>query len=207
VTRSSSDDLKAAADRFIKLAGSKRAAHRAIEAAEMTGKAGRPKGSPYLRADSELLFLAESLQNEYRIAHRTEPKGRTLIGEAFDLHGVIGSAERLGPNKRAVVERVASRPNLATIIFEAIRQHRPDLLQSLPDDAGARLSSTKDDPSKANFAMILFALVSLWGFVRRDPERFAALAANDPRAAELVRLLSECNGDVAAIQPNKTGGD
>src|SRR5271166_2604762 len=69
----------------------------------------------------------------------------------------------LGPSKRAVVERMASRPNLAGVLFEAIRQHRPDLLRYLPDDPAVRIRSTRDEPTKPNLAAILTSLLFLWG--------------------------------------------
>lgn len=192
--RTSTDNPNALAERLIKLASSKRAAHCMIDAAQTKGKMGRPKGSPYLERDAQLLFLVESMQNEYRLAHRTEPKRRTLIIEVMPDE----TARRgFGQSKDAAVARVAGRPNLAAIVFELIRLHRPDLVQHLPDDAEARLGLQRDDPSKANFAAILTILLSLWGLVRRHPKRIAraARSTKDPNAVELVRFLSRLRLD------------
>ena len=172
--RPTSDQISDAAEGLIKLAGSKRAAYRAIETAKTKSKGGRPKGSPYFAADAQMLFEVESLQNEYRHLRRAELKRRKLIADVVPEE----AAQRgLGQSKDAVVARLASRPSLAGLIFEAIRQHRPELLKQLPEDAEARIQSIKDDPSKANFAAILTPLLILWAFQQRYPRRFARLAA------------------------------
>jgi hypothetical protein len=188
-----------AAERFIeKCGGSKRAAIRAIDAATTRSEGGRPKGSPYLEADARVLFVTESLQTEYRARHETEPARRKLIGEAVDCTDTFfGSSVRLGANRRAVIERVASRPNLAAVLFEMIQQHRPDLLQHLPHDAEDKLRAMKDDPTKVNFAAMLTGLLFLWGMVRRHPKRMArvARASKDPGVIEMVRFLSQLRLD------------
>jgi hypothetical protein len=172
--RPTPDQISAAAEGLIKLAGSKRAAYRAIKIAKTKSKGGRPKGSPYFAADARMLFEVESLQNEYRHLRRPEPKKRTLIAEIVPEDA---ARRGLGQSKDAVVARLASRPGLAGLIFEAIRQHRPDLLKQLPEDAEARIQSLEDDPSKANFAAVLTPLLILWAFQQRHPQRFARIAA------------------------------
>jgi hypothetical protein len=179
------DDLKAEVDRLIKKFGSKRAAHEAIEAAEVKGKAGRRKGTQqYLIKDLELLLWSELLQTEHRLIDRKrvgrglppiKPKRRDLIAQVIPEETKPAG---LGKNKKAAVARLAKRGSLARVLIEAIREHRPDLARRLPDNADARLHLVENDPNKANFATVLLPLLMFYGLLQRHPRLRSKLAAS-----------------------------
>lgn len=153
--------------------GGKRAAKRAIDAAEAKGQGGRRKGTQqYLEADLKLLFESELLQTEYVLDGKERvrkglpprrPKGRRpLIAEI-----VPENTAGLGRSKDAVVARLAKRGSVARLFLDAIRPNRPDLMKLLPEDADARLRSAENDPDKVNFSTIFMLLAVAAAFQQR----------------------------------------
>jgi hypothetical protein len=214
VKRPSKDNPDTLAERLIKACGSKRAAYKAIEAAKTKGEpTGRPPGSPYLVADAHVLFVADVLQTEYRAAKRPVPTRRKLIAEAYDASkhrdSPFAARAHLGASKRAVVERLANRPNLAAFMLEHMRRRRPDLMRYLPDDAEARIRSMADDPSNVNFGTMMFGLGALAGFLRRYPGAVDALATEDARAGRFAQELLKLRlGGAEEKNPSgKAGGN
>ena len=162
-----SEAVKADAARLIKSTGSQRAAIEAIKESTEIGEPGRPKGSPFLDVDAELMFAAESLEMDYRLLGRKPPKRRALIREAIAFSG--RPADRLG---KAAVARLAKRPNLAAILVEGIRLNRPDLMQHLPPDVDAQIKKIGSDPTRVNLAMILTGLLMLNAVAPKIAARF-----------------------------------
>lgn len=198
-----SDRLKALADCFIKEAGSKRAAHRAIDAAETKGEAGRPDGTQkYLKADLALLFQADLLQTEYRLDQKRsrplatdEPKRRSLLAQVAPENT---KESGLGKSKDAVVARVAKRGSLAKLLLETIRQNRPDLMRLLPDDADARLRSIESDPYKMNLGTILWLFMA--AVAMQDPDRWAKeVSAKDTENPAPLDLVASKTNRAATV--------
>jgi hypothetical protein len=157
----------AAAERFIEIAGSKREAHRLIDATQSTkGRSGRPKGSPNFAADAAVLFDVERLENEYRRAGGKVPKRRRLIKEVVSLNF---DNLKLGKNEDAATARINLKPSLLEMMIGAIRLNRPDLAQHLPPDAEERARAM--DPS--SFSVMLEMLLALAAFQQKYPDAIA----------------------------------
>jgi hypothetical protein len=129
---------KLAAERFIKLAGSKRRAKRLIDDAETKGQQGRPLGQPYLQVDAQIIWLVAYLQREWKVRSGTIPKRHALIKSVVELCwrnpagrlsvgrdllrcGNLGGADE----ERAVIKRVLGRKLLWAAIADqkdAVRQ-------------------------------------------------------------------------------------
>jgi hypothetical protein len=77
--------LELAAEEFIELAGSKRAAKRAIDRAETKGKKGRPEGLPYLQVDAQIVWLVAYLQREWEVRCGTIPRRHALTKSVVEL--------------------------------------------------------------------------------------------------------------------------
>jgi hypothetical protein len=122
------EEIEELAERLIEAAGSKRAAHRFIDAAKARGDAGRPaRQLAFRQAEVQLLSLAGQLRWEW-VRHRPEisrsaliskivtlcwddsaVKGRRRGGWNVKMCRLLALPARLGQNPDAVVARVLAR--------------------------------------------------------------------------------------------------
>jgi hypothetical protein len=134
----------AAAARFIEEygGGSKAGAIRLIEAAEVQGSPGKPAEYPAL--DAQALFEVESLENEYRFRNRKAHRNRKAPSRWSLIKDLVSSRfsqSDWGKTEDAAARRISARGSLATMLFDWMSKHRPELLQHLPPDAEERVSS------------------------------------------------------------------
>jgi hypothetical protein len=118
--------VELAAERFISLAGSKRAAMRAIGEATTKGKRGRPRGAQYLQADAQILWLVSYLQGEYQRGGKRIPGLRKLTSRLVEICWPLPPPDKLSvakhlmgcvtlggaADKRTVITRLMGRDSV-----------------------------------------------------------------------------------------------